>query len=70
MLCDQDSFAPSAGVITIAESLVVLPGAAGTNSVGILRSYTHGFRAARLAKVRSSYHFPIRTVTQDASGPS
>ena len=37
----------------MAKSVVVLPVAAGTNSVGILKSYTHGFRASGLAKVRS-----------------
>ena len=37
----------------MAKSVVVLPEVAGTISVEILQSYTRGFRAPRLAKVRT-----------------
>ena len=48
----QDRLAPRVGHIAMAKLVVALPEAVGTRSVEILQSYTRGFRAPRLAKVR------------------
>ena len=57
----QDRLAPRVGHIAMAKLVVALPEVVGTRSVDFLQSYTRGFRAPGLAKVRPQIRVFLHT---------